>query len=766
MFSLPLLSLTLLLHGAADERPLTLPMADRPEWVRREGVVMAWSMEPLFFRPLRDGAKDCVPTPEQRAAYLKEQSSEVISQLRELGVNLVMIHCYKGAGVQAERESMTEAAGFARRLHDAGLRVAVYTCSGTLFWEPFFKEMPQAKDWLLLDAEGKPRTYGKAAYRYWYNRNHPDAQAYYHNIVRFAVQEVGTDLLHLDNHIAGPGRDAMSAERFRSYLRATFRSNELAREGITDLNAVQPPMTGPPKTLLRRAWLDFTCQSLADSYRDMARCARTLRKDVLVECNPTGPGERITPPVDHGRLLQGGEAFWDESVDVGYSKGQLKTRIRTYKVARRMDNMAFCYVNTALQMAESMAFNLDCLGALFEFEYGDIHVRRKPIPPCAKPYTEFFHRHRDVLRDASVVADVAVLRSFPSQVFAEPQHPARTGRVEQALIEHRVCFQIIYDQHLADLSRYRVLVLAGCPAMSDAQIARVRSFVKSGGRLCVWGPIATHDEWMRPRPSAGLGDLPAAQIVVASSDGEIVEGICRALEHRPSLSVDVRFEDALAKSAVGQAIYSDRDYQITGMPQELVGLPTICLSHDRTRQDSSLRFRATAPVRVYAAFAPIDHPTDWLKPPDGWQLYKSAALKTNMKYFGAVMDIHCIDLPAGEHHLFAGRKGNYALIGIQPKGGGTVEPGVPTDDVGVCVELTEQPKRRMVHLVNYRTQSPARNVVVRLASGAGRTVRSVALISPDREGALNVPFFIKDHEVSFTVPQVKVYEIAVVTTDE
>ena len=65
-------------------------------------------------------------------------------------------------------------------------------------------------------------------------------------------------------------------------------------------------------------------------------------------------------------------AFWDEERDSGYAHGQIRSRIRSYKVARRMGNMAFTYVATPLEMAESMAFNLDCLGAICQFEYGNI----------------------------------------------------------------------------------------------------------------------------------------------------------------------------------------------------------------------------------------------------------------------------------------------------------------------------------------------------------------------------------------------------------
>jgi hypothetical protein len=607
--------------------PLTLPLSQRPDWLRQDGIVMAGSWEPLLFRVRRDGSEGYEPTAEQRADYLREHSGQMVAELKDLGVNFVMMHCYKGAGLQAERQSMADAVKFAELCRKAGLHVGVYNYSGAFIWELFFKEVPQAEDWVLLDENGRPLKYGDATYRYRWNRNHADARAFYRQLVRFAVKDIKADLLHFDNYGYGPGRDANSVERFGDYLGATFSPRQLKQMGIEQLSAVQPPMTGRPDNMLRRAWLDFSCRSLSDSYHDMSRYARTLRSDILIECNPGGPGGRIRPPVDHGHLLQGGEAFWDEGQPPGYSDGRLSTRIRTYKVARRMNNAAFAYTTSPLAMAESMAFNRDCLGCICWFEYGRIVAKPgsdEPVSPELAPFIRFFGRRRDLFRDAKVIADAAVLRSFPSQVFADGNCAGLTGRIEQALIENRICFQIIYDNQLGDLNRYRVLVLAGCIALSDRQIEQIRQYVKSGGRLCVVGPVATHDEWMLPRPEPALDELPVDNVVRIGENDDLLDAVRRACANELSLSV------------------------------------------------------RAAP--------------------------------------------------------------------------------------GLCAELTEQPGRRLLHLVNYRPDGPAENISVSLRMPAKRRVTAVTLTSPERESQTELSFVQQRDGVTFTVPKVGVYEIAVVKT--
>jgi len=616
-----------LFAGLAQAETLTLPLDQRPDWLEREGIVMAGSWEPLLFRVRRDGSDGYTPTPAQREAYLREHSPEMIVRLKELGVNFVMTHCYKGAGLGAERESMRDAVRFAKLCHEAGLRVGVYNYSGAFIWERLFKEVPEAKDWILLDQKGRPRQYGRASYRYYWNRNHPDAVAYYRGIVRFAIEDIRADLIHFDNYRYSAGYDPCSTSDFHRYLRQTFTDSQLEQAGVEDVSAVTPEAASGSNDLLRFAWQDFRCGYLADSYHDMSRYARSLRKDILVECNPGGVSAgRIRPPIDHGRLLRGGEAFWHEGGASGYRDGKLRHRILTYKAGRRMDNITFCYTTTPLEMAESMAFNRDCLGCVCWFEYGHLVDRpagKEPMSPKLAPFIRFFHERRDLLRDAEVVADVALLRNFPSQVFGGPEYAGHAAEVEQTLIDHRVPFQIIYDHHLNDLGRYRALVLVGCVAMSDDQLDAVVRYVKSGGRLCVLGPFATQDEWTNPRDKPGLSYIPVGSAVDIYEAGGIIKALSKALGDK--LSADVK-----------------------------------------------------APA-------------------------------------------------------------------------------------GLCAEFTAQRNRRLVHLVNYRPDRPARDIGVTLRLPADKRVTAVTLADPQRKPDVDVAFEQQGGAVKFTVPAVDTYAIAVVS---
>ena len=163
--------------------------------------------------------------------------------------------------------------------------------------------------------------------------------------------------------------------------------------------------------------------------------------------------------------MEGGEAIWNEGFIGGFRNGKLHTAIPTYKLARRMDNMVFRYVRNPMQMAEAMAFNLDCLGCLCWFEYGEISdypgKHGQPLDPTTPPFVRFYRNRRELFRDTDVVADVAVLRSFPSHVFGPEEAARLTASAVDQLIAGRSCFQIICDQHLA-LSPSPDTILVDC----------------------------------------------------------------------------------------------------------------------------------------------------------------------------------------------------------------------------------------------------------------------------------------------------------------
>ena len=124
--------------------PLPTGALDRPGWMDKPGIVMAGSWEAPAYRGRGAGRMDFTLPPDKVAAYEREHSPEMIARLKELGVNFLMIHGYKGAGMATEAQGMEDARRFAALARKAGMRVGAYI-GGTMLHERLFLEEPLAQ---------------------------------------------------------------------------------------------------------------------------------------------------------------------------------------------------------------------------------------------------------------------------------------------------------------------------------------------------------------------------------------------------------------------------------------------------------------------------------------------------------------------------------------------------------------------------------------------------------------------------------------------
>jgi hypothetical protein len=78
----------------------------------------------------------------------------------------------------------------------------------------------------------------------------------------------------------------------------------------------------------------------------------------------------------------------------------------------------------------------------------------------------------------------------------------------------------------------------------------------------------------------------------------------------------------------------------------------------------------------------------------------------------------------------------------------------------VYAGLTEQAGCRLVHLVNY--YSPVTNAAVNLRMPPGKAAQAVRLTSPEHAQGIDLAFEQRFDSISFNVPRVNIYEMAVV----
>ena len=186
-------------------------------------------------------------------------------------------------------------------------------------------------------------------------------------------------------------------------------------------------------------------------------------------------------------------------------QGILVNRIRTFKMTNTLHNTLFVASGgedgNTLQLAEALAFGRQCIG-----DVGGV-LAGYDLPQDQRRYLKFFHRNFDYYRDIDNVADVAVLHSYATMGFNNDRPAVSTMLFEQALIQGKVPFDIIFDDNLKDLSKYRVLALPDQECLTDEQMDLIRQFVHGGGGLVATEGTSLYTAWRQRRREFGLKDL-------------------------------------------------------------------------------------------------------------------------------------------------------------------------------------------------------------------------------------------------------------------
>lgn len=491
----------------------TAPMG---EWIENGLIDAGGSHEPYSFVVRRGGQ-----SLNARKEYEHQQSEEVIRKLREQGVEVFHTHLYKGFGMAAEKPEMEDTVRVAAIVHRLGMKIDTYIQWETMMYETFFVEEPRAQGWYQVDAFGQPimLEYGyQQSYRYLPCFSNQEYIDYLKKVVRYAVTEVKTDFIHFDNF-------ALSAEPyschcaacktgFRNYLYKKYSAGQRKeRFGFENVDYVSPPRwnaDNPPGKMqvivdpAFQEWIDYRCQMMADALRQMADLVRSLNPDVVLEINYGGVVGYNSPwlrGTDHARLLPQTQVFWDESDSKPglLPDGRLITSIRTYKVARTYRNVVLTYTSVSeTAIAECLAFN-QTIG----------WAGVSPLSADMVKYVAFYRKHREFYVGSEDLSPVSVLRSYPSITYNNASAGLSAIQVEQTLIQSKIPFRIISDEHLFELSpaTCKVLILPNAQCISDKQLVAIREYAAAGGGVVATEQTALCDEWHRMRVEPGLNDV-------------------------------------------------------------------------------------------------------------------------------------------------------------------------------------------------------------------------------------------------------------------
>lgn len=476
-----------------------------------------------------------------------------IRRMAAAGMRYARIHFYKGLGLAYEGPEIERTRRTVALMHQLGMKASLYM-AGTMFVETLYREVPQAKDWEQRDQWGNFVPYTQTqTYRHYPCPNEPLYRGYLKRVLDVAVKDLKADQIMFDNVMLQPEPKSCHCPRciraFHEFLRGRYPTQELVyrRFGLPDVEWVQAPEWDNPaapdslSTLddpVLQEWLRFRCQSLAHHAGDLNDYVKGLNPAVSVGFNIKGLYSfnrtwvnAVYHPMFAGHLdfLTFDTSGYNARIDA--ATGALVSQIRSYKMARSFGMGTEEGLGDELAAAVHMAFNYE-----------------KPIPGFGiqggpfmsynifTPFMEFFREYNDrYCTGTENVADVAMLRTWPSLAYSISANWIPATLVEQALIQYKVPFDLLHEEQIDRIGRYQAVILAGQDALSDEQVDRLLAFVRNGGTLVLAGAAGDfnqrrekrHRNLLQPARTEGKGRIVQIASVEqgnargAKSDGEL-----------------------------------------------------------------------------------------------------------------------------------------------------------------------------------------------------------------------------------------------------
>jgi hypothetical protein len=475
--------------------------------------------------------------------YERQHSEENVKAMADAGVRYGRLHFYKGFGLQMEMPEIEKTRAMADLMRKHGMKVSLYV-AGTMFVEAFRREVPESKDWEQRDGSGRPVPYTTTqTYRHYPCPNSPEYREYIKKVLRIGVETIKADQIFFDNVQLQPEPKSCRCPRcmaaFKQFLRQKYPTKEAAflRFGYPDPEYVlmtEWDVYNRPEDLetvddpVLQEWIEFRCRSLARHNAIFYDYIKSLNPKVAVGFNLKG--------------LYGRNRMWLNGVyhpffaghsdftpfDVGGTTARLDDRtgaliseIRSYKFGRRLKMSFEARLDDDLDCAVHMAFDnqQDLPG------YGNLGGPSQFIGSRVfTPLTEFFREYNDKYFTAvDNVADVAVLRSWPSMAYSLGRTLVPTILMEQVLIQHKVPFDIISDDLISTIDKYRAVILPEQESLSRNTVDRLLAYVRNGGVLVFTGRTATYNERRERRgvnPLLSLMPQAARKGIHARAEGK------------------------------------------------------------------------------------------------------------------------------------------------------------------------------------------------------------------------------------------------------
>ena len=369
--------------------------------------------------------------------------------------------------------------------------------------------------------------------------NEPKYHEYIKKVLRIGVEEVKADQIFFDNVFFLPEPKSCRCERciraFKEFLKKRYPTPEAAfrRFGYPDPDYVvvndwdvfnSPDSVVSLDDPILQEWTRFRCETVARHCADFYDYIKSLNPKVSVGFNVKGAYgmNRMWRNGVYHPMLMGKMDF--ACFDVGgmgahldARTGALISEIRSYKMAR---TLGFSYEELGGRSL-GLAFNpLKYIPGNTWQGGPDLGWERRSFSAAGEFFDEYCERY---YTDTESVADVAVLRTWPSMAYSIVATLVPTILMEQVLIQHKIPFDLIFDEQMDRIGRYRAVILPGQESLSQAWVDKLTAYAQSGGTVLFTDNTADYNDWRETRvtnPLLALMGLPSRQRLPRGEEDE------------------------------------------------------------------------------------------------------------------------------------------------------------------------------------------------------------------------------------------------------
>ena len=444
-------------------------------------------------------------------------SDESAALLEHLGVNIIHCRFYKGMGWEHEKLDFSAVRSFALRCRKRGIKVLAYVQHASLYWELMSREIPDLRDWAIVDEHGDPRFYVGTQYWRWLPcPSNPKYSEYMCGILQKAMDADCFDGVMFDNVFSYPCYCERCQNAFRKFVKQHYDFKFLDPDFIRI-----PPVTDwfcELRDPLMQAELAFRQELLTGLFAGFRKYIKERRPGFILSGNLSlVPQQRLYLGIDDIELVRQFDLIVSQSGnEVKLENGCVVTQVPELKFARAMETLSLpLNDNDGASPDRAREFLIARLcEALFG---GGIVAARAAMRPKrgGEPDLELINEHKmylDILwkihRDYRNLLELPHFEPIGVLYFKDAMVKSQEStrnllRILESLMRNQLPYRIVpadgrgvWQENLKDCT---ILIVPGTKLLSDKVIADLKAFK---GRLLTAGDeCGDYDENYMQRPA-------------------------------------------------------------------------------------------------------------------------------------------------------------------------------------------------------------------------------------------------------------------------